>query len=288
MINNMSSDSPAGFHDSGAASLQARRWRICSQDASAMPGVTARQVHIFKVEQRLDRDRPLSDDGRRALLELIDNHRRQVQGEAAVLAEHIQRLKRRATPHRLGAIDGAVESAPSITTSDSAVCFLLDALETVGLQRRDRIDQALWSDLEELIPSGKVFDFTSGGPEEDNLIRRCLFWGVVLRLPTLEGDPPQDTADCLAWCGYACHDRGRARSASQWWSDHADRMAGRPGRELDRRLLGLPAEGRITVEAVKAAYKAAAREAHPDLGGSAEQMTAIIQAKERLIQGLGL
>ena len=86
-----------------------------------MPGVTARQVHIFKVEQRLDRDRPLSDDGRRALLELIDNHRRQVQGEAAVLAEHIQRLKRRATPHRLGAIDGAVESAPSITTSDSAV-----------------------------------------------------------------------------------------------------------------------------------------------------------------------
>ncbi|KZR91853.1 hypothetical protein MITS9509_01774 [Synechococcus sp. MIT S9509] len=274
------------FYDRDAARLQARRWEICRKDASDLPGVTAKQINIFKIEQKMNRDQPLSDAGKQALLDLIEHHRRQVQEEAALLAEHIQRMKQRATPDRLRAIDGAVESAPQMTTRDAAARFLLTALATVGLNGQDRIDERIWSELEDLIPYAKVFDFTSGGSPEDNVIRRCLFWGVALRLATLEGDPPQDTAECLAWCGFAVHQSEQARNTAQWWSELTDRMAGRPGSEADRRLLGLPAEGNLTVQTIKAAYKLTARKAHPDLGGTAEQMTQIIQAKDRLIQAL--
>ena len=63
-------------------------------------------------------------------------------------------------------------------------------------------------------------------------------------------------------------------------------MAGRPGNEVDRRLLDLPAEGVLTARLIKAAYKQAARKSHPDVGGSAERMIQLNQARDRLLQAL--
>ncbi|WP_114993143.1 hypothetical protein [Synechococcus sp. UW179A] len=61
------------FYAWDAARLQARRWEICRKDASNLPGVTAKQINIFNIEQKMDRDRSLSDAGRQALLDLIEN-----------------------------------------------------------------------------------------------------------------------------------------------------------------------------------------------------------------------
>ena len=280
------SSGAAPGHESDATGLHVRRWEICRRDADNLHGVTARQVHIFKIERRLDRDRPLSEEARGALLELIDNHRREENDKAASVSELVERLKRRATPHRLRAIDGAVEGGPRKVSVGVASRFLLDALDSVGIEHDDALDRSVWSDLEKLIPYGAVFDFSTVSMPEDNLIRRCLFWGAAIRLATLDGDPPQDTDDLLAWCGYVAHRSEQSRGTAQWWSDFTDRMAGRPGNDVDRRLLDLPSGVMLTARRIRAAYKEAAKKAHPDVGGTAEQMTQLNQAKQRLLQAL--
>ena len=273
-------------HGSDASHLHIRRWEICTEDAKDLPGVTARQVHIFKIEHRHDRDRPLPDDARSRLLELIQNHRRDVKTEAASVAECIEQVKQRATPDRLRAIDGAVEAGPQKLSVDVASRFLLDVLHRVGIQHHNELVPSVWSDLESLIPYAAVFDFNTSSLPEENLIRRCLFWGAVIRLESLDGDPPQDTDELLAWCGFAMNRFRQSQSTAQWWTDFTDRMAGRPGNEVDRRLLDLPAEGVLTARLIKAAYKQAARKSHPDVGGSAERMIQLNQARDRLLQAL--
>ena len=275
-------------HGSEASRLSIRRWEICREDAEGLPGVTARQIHIFKIERRIDRDRPLPDDARELLLELIENHRRDAKAEAASVAERIEQVKQRATPDRLRAIDGAVEAGPQKLSVDAASCFLLNALHRIGIQHHSELVPSVWSDLESLIPYAAVFDFNTSGVPDENLTRRCLFWGAVIRLDSLDGDPPQDTDEFLAWCGLAMNRSGQSRRKAQWWSDFTDRMAGRPGNEVDRRLLDLPTEGLLTARLIKAAYKQAARKSHPDLGGSAERMIQLNQARDRLLQALGM
>jgi hypothetical protein len=143
--------------------------------------------------------------------------------------------------------------------------------------------KGVWTDLESLIPYGAVFDFNISTDPEENIIRRCVFWGVAVRLAQLEGEPPQDTDDFLAWCGLTVHQREHERRSNQWWTDFTRSLAGTPSTCLDRSLLDLPAEGSLTTQAIKSAYRAAAKKAHPDLGGSAKQMTQINEAKARLI-----
>ena len=235
---------------------------------------------------RIDRDRPLPDDARELLLELIENHRRDAKAEAASVAVRIELVKKRATPDRLRAIDGAVEAGPQKLSVDAASRFLLNALHRIGIQHHSELVPSVWSDLESLMPYAAVFDFNTSGVPDENLTRRCLFWGAVIRLDSLEGDPPQDTDEFLAWCGLAMNRSGQSRRTAQWWSDFTDRMAGRPGNDVDRRLLDLPSEGMLTARLIRAAYKQAAKQAHPDVGGSAEQMTRLNQAKQRLLQSL--
>lgn len=100
----------------------------------------------------------------------------------------------------------------------------------------------------------------------------------------LEGEPR--TTSCrefLDWCGYTIHQSELKRKTNQWWSDFGQTMSGKPSTSNDRRMLDLPIAGELTAQAVKAAYKAATKKAHPDLGGTAELMTRINEAKERLM-----
>ena len=55
--------------------------------------------------------------------------------------------------------------------------------------------------------------------------------------------------------------------------------------ESERLLLGLPGSGEITVEAVRAAFKRAAKAAHPDHGGSTEAFAALVAARDALLEG---
>ncbi len=213
----------------------------------------------------------------------MEHNQRRARGREVELQDHLRRLKSRATNSTLRAVDGAVEIVPDFVDFDVAKDFLLAGLQDVGIKRRQNLVKGVWTDLESLIPYGAVFDFNISTDPEDNIIRRCVFWGVAVRLAELEGEPPQDTDDFLAWCGLTVHQREHERRSNQWWTDFTRSLAGTPSTCLDRSLLDLPAEGSLTTQAIKSAYRAAAKKAHPDLGGSAKQMTQINEAKARLI-----
>jgi hypothetical protein len=142
----------------------------------------------------------------------MEHDQRRACGKAVALQDRLRRLKIRATNSMLRAVDGAVEIVPDFVDFDVAKDFLLAALQDVGIKRRQNLVKGVWTDLESLIPYGAVFDFNISTDPEENIIRRCVFWGVAVRLAELEGEPPQDTDDFLAWCGLTVHQREYERS----------------------------------------------------------------------------
>ena len=54
--------------------------------------------------------------------------------------------------------------------------------------------------------------------------------------------------------------------------------------ERDRQLLGLPLDRRLTLLEIQRAYKRAAKTAHPDAGGSAQDFLALSAAREALMK----
>ena len=100
----------------------------------------------------------------------------------------------------------------------------------------------------------------------------------------LEGEPPTTSRrEFLDWCKFDVTDTHTWKQTADVFSSLRDfgeqRMVGSHARSI----LELPAAGDLTASAIKAAYKAAAKKAHPDLGGTAEQMTRLTEAKERLL-----
>ncbi len=279
-------------------------WETIKADAKTV-GCKTNRVQQFKADNSLAQGQPLSVSAQQLLKNQIENEQRETIGEARALQQRLERLKERATPERLKAIrylvEGGVETPfgegllygfdkPTNPTDvrgylvsfDIAKSFLLDALESVGIKRRQKLVKGVWVDLENLIPIAKNFPLWGGenmdhchGPKVEPALR-CLFWGAAIRLATLEGEPPQYIFDFLDWCGI---------EGEQWWSNLNRVKAGKLSAKSDRTLLGLPTEGNLTKQAIKAAYNAAAKKAHPDLGGSAELMIRINDAREHLMVG---
>ena len=90
------------------------------------------------------------------------------------------------------------------------------------------------------------------------------------------------------WCGLNTYaDHQERKKASRWddiggilreeqWTTEGARIA-----------LGLPKHGTdLTTKAINDAFKSLAKQHHPDLGGTAEQMTRINEAKKRLMLGV--
>ena len=259
-----------------------QQWDIAKADANVI-GCKAERVQRFKAQHKLDASRPLSVDAQQLLRDELERDQRSANGEVKALLQRLQRLKERATPNRLQLIANAITSLPITVTVDVAKVFLLEALEDVGIKRRSKLVKGVWADLERLLPYGTEFDFDVHPLAEVNTCTRCLFWGTAIRLATLDGEPPQDIAKFLDWCGYAVHQSEQERKTNQWWSDFGRTMTGKPSTTSDRNVLDLPTEGELTAQAIKSAYKAAAKKAHPDLGGTAELMTRINEAKKRLM-----
>lgn len=261
-----------------------QQWDIAKADANVI-GCKPERVQRFKAEHKLDVTRPLSVDAQQLLRDELERDQRSANGEANALQARLQRLKERATPNRLQLIRDTLKHRAAMTLAQPAAAkaFLLEALEDVGIKRRSKLVNGVWADLERLIPNGEPFDYDTHTEEDLNTCTRCLFWGTAIRLATLDGEPPQNIARFLDWCGYAVHQSEQQRRTDQWWSDFGRTMTGKPSTTSDRNVLDLPIEGELTAQAIKAAYKAAAKKAHPDLGGTAELMTRINEAKERLM-----
>lgn len=260
-----------------------QQWDIAKADAKVI-GCKPERVQRFKARQKLNPDRPLSVDAQQLLRDELEAEQRSAKGEANALQDRLQRLKERATNQRLAQIANASKSLPVTITSGVARIFLLEGLEIVGIRRRSKLVKGLWSDLERLIPSADQFDEDRGCfPTEDNTVRRCLFWGTAIRLATLDGEPPEDIAAFLDWCGYSVHQSEQERQANQRWSEFARTMSGKPSVTSDRQVLDLPEQGELTAAAIKSAFKSLARKHHPDAGGDAVKFQRIAEAKDRLM-----
>ena len=104
-----------------------------------------------------------------------------------------------------------------------------------------------------------------------------------------DGEPPTTGCrrDFLDWCGFTVIEKDQGQKASKAWEGFTDQLLNHLHGKLpttdDREVLDLPEQGELTATTIKAAYKAAAKKVHPDLGGTDEQMARLTEAKDRLM-----
>jgi len=104
----------------------------------------------------------------------------------------------------------------------------------------------------------------------------------VLRLDQLEGPPPADPATFYSWSQLAAYD-GHSPDPVQ---SLGDLLAGRMADREARALLQLPESGPLAPGAVRDAYRAQARGAHPDAGGDRVRFERLTVARDRLLLGV--
>ena len=97
-------------------------------------------------------------------------------------------------------------------------------------------------------------------------------WGV--RLPTTS------RREFLDWCKFDVTDTHTWKQTADVFSSLRDLGEKPMVGSHARTILELPDTGDLTASAIKAAYKTATKKAHPDLGGTAEQMTRLSGAKD--------
>ena len=107
--------------------------------------------------------------------------------------------------------------------------------------------------------------------------RRDLFWGVILRLDQLQGPPPADAEAFYRWCQLEAY-KGHHTAPSL-----GDLLAGRMQEAAARAGLDLPATGPLDPGAIRSAYRAQARTAHPDAGGDRYRFEQLAAARDRLL-----
>jgi len=107
--------------------------------------------------------------------------------------------------------------------------------------------------------------------------RRDLFWGVILRLDQLEGRPPADPEAFYSWCQLQAYRRHNTAPSL------SDLLTGRMQETEARALLQLPTSGPLEGAAIRTAYRAQARTAHPDAGGDRQRFERLSAARDRLL-----
>lgn len=107
--------------------------------------------------------------------------------------------------------------------------------------------------------------------------RRDLFWGVILRLDQLEGPPPADPGAFYSWCQLQAYQRHNTAP------NISDLFSGRMQETEARALLLLPISGPLEGAAIRTAYRAQARGAHPDAGGDPHRFQRLSDARDRLL-----
>ena len=266
-------------------------WDQLVADAKALgiKGVNGNHIRSFKSRHKIPQGSPLSPEAQQLFRDERETADRVEAGEARDIAQRTTRLAERATPDRLAAIAQTVAAIPPAAFNlATAKAFLLDGLETVGIKRRSKLVLTLWLDLQKLVGAAApaeqfLLDDCTFILPEDQTAARCLFWGTVIRLATSEGEPPTAPSDFLEWSSYAIHQSHAERGRNRTWDDFAQATRGKPTSSEDRRALQLPPEAVLTSKGINDAYKALAKQHHPDAGGAAAQFQRITEARDRLL-----
>jgi hypothetical protein len=244
------------------------------QDAIRL-GVRLSDLLDFVRKHKLPTDRHLSAESI-ARFRLEQQLQQRVDaGRERQRRHYLTQLQAAATPERLQTLAAAIQRL-ELPSRNSAPCYVLDALSLVGIRKRERLGQGLWADLEALL------DFTPEQPDE--IGKKCMFWGAILRLPDLHGEPPIDSQGFLRWCLYDLT-AGREQQATDnslpdFQHEHTSSIQART-------LLGLSTGMKLTRRGINAAYRAKAREHHPDAGGSEQQFRRLTAARNHLLQQTG-
>mgnify|MGYP001547116975 CR=1 FL=1 len=235
-------------------------------DAKAC-GTTAGRVADFKRRHGLACGDRLSEAARALLLQELEAERVAIKGQQLAGAQALALIAERATPAAAAAIAAVLPESNYL-----APAYLLNRMEALTGKRCSGTAPA-YPKAAALAPAAAPAAEAFKGDR----LRRCLFWGVILRLDQLEGAPPADPEAFYSWCqlqAYEGHHTGPSLG---------DLLAGRMQEGPARALLELPATGPLDPGAIRAAYRAQARTAHPDAGGDRHRFEQLTVARDRLL-----
>lgn len=246
-------------------------------------GVTVGLLRNFKRRHRLPLDQRLSPDARELLALELETADRVAKGEQLERARALALIAERATPEAAAAIAAVMPFGAQFSRAGvwvfpwTAEAYLLSRVEALTGKRYMAIAAAKQR-AATLAPAAALAAAGLRGRDHAHRDRLTLFWGVVLRLDQLEGPPPADPVAFYAWCqleaykSHHCHAR-----------DLGDLLAGRIGSGDARGLLELPESGPLDPAAIRSAYRAQARQHHPDAGGDRQRFERLSAARDRLL-----
>ena len=236
-------------------------WLQDQADARAYR-ISVGQLRAFKRRHQLPLDQRLSPDARDLLAR----------------AQALQLIAQRATTEAAAALAAVIPPRVDLFTRETgwlhdsqAEGYLLNRVEALTGKAYATAGHA-WQRAAALAPAA-----APAAPAER--FRRLLFWGVVLRLDQIEGPPPADPAAFYRWSqleAYSHHGADLGRSLG-------DLLAGRMGSGDARSLLELPESGPLEPAAIRSAYRAQARQHHPDAGGDPQRFEQLTAARDRLL-----
>lgn len=252
---------------------------------------TPGRVANFKRRQGLPRDERLSEAARALLaLELEADHRAAI-GQQIARAQALELIAQRATAEAAQAL-AAVVPFPAqllltgiwVNWSDLEAYLLNRVGDLTG--KRYATTGAACRKAATLAPAAAAAAAalqTRGGavtrPDHCDRFRLVWFWGVVLRLDLLEGPPPADPEAFYRWSQLEAYEIPAPDPACRL----AELLSGRMGEGEARTLLELPVSGALEGAAIRAAYRAQARTAHPDAGGDRHRFERLSEARDRLL-----
>jgi hypothetical protein len=245
-------------------------------DARACKTTTGR-VADFKRCHGLARGDRLSEPARALLMQELEADKRAAMGEQRARSQALELIAERATPEVAAAVAAVLPGrgyGPWVG-EDEAEAYLLNRVQFLTGKRYANSGAACRkaatlapaaAPATEALKAGRFLRF-----------RRDLFWGVILRLDQLEGPPPADPEAFYSWSqllAYRQHSTGPNLS---------DLFSGRMQETEARALLQLPLSGPLEGAAIRTAYRAQARTAHPDAGGDRQRFERLSAARDRLL-----
>lgn len=262
-------------------------WELCEREARSLR-TTPGRVSDFKRRQGLARGDRLSEAACALLLQEIEADQRARKGQQIARAQALALIAERATAEAAEALAAVLPNPLSFNRLGDAFwidsrhleAYITNRVEALTGKRYATSGAACLKAAALAPAAAPAAEAIKADPMADRYGIRCcrdLFWGVILRLNQLEGPPPADPEAFYSWCqlkAYRRHNTGPNLS---------DLLTGRMQETEARALLQLPVSGALEGVAIRSAYRAQARAAHPDAGGDRQRFEQLSAARDRLL-----
>ena len=238
---------------------------------------TAGRVASFKRRHGLARGDRLSAAACALLLQELEADRVYRKGEQLAQAQALALIAERATPEAAAAVAAVLPcgAAGPWVSGYEAEAYLLNRVQALTGKRYATAGAACLKAA--ALAHAAALAAEAFKASRLDRFRRDLFWGVILRLDQLQGPPPADPEAFYRWCQLEAY-KGHHTAPSL-----GDLLAGRMQEAAARALLDLPATGPLDPGAIRSAYRAQARTAHPDAGGDRYRFEQLAAARDRLL-----